>query len=410
MKICMLAPALLPIRGGVANYIIELLQHLPEKIEVHVLTPKRIDYGNNGLSTAKYEFSKYFRKNVQIHFLSKASDTFYYNAKFQGACLRYIPKLVKEEGIDLIHSHTAHMPDLLLMFKKIKKPIVTTVHSTIRSQFSGIIASGRLNNLERSEKATFFLYPLLRCAEDLYFKQKRVIITPSNWMREQLEKKYHYTNIRVIPNSIDIRKIESLKKFNKTEKLFPSNIKEKKIILFVGRLLTLKGVDVLLEAVPIINEKTNYEFAFIFAGPSNVRFSQKIKKLKVESNCILLGSLPHDQVIRLIKSAELMVLPSFTENAPYVLLESMACGVPVVSTNIGGIPEIIQDGYNGILIKPGNPKTLASSITNLLEDLQLQKSIVQNAKETIRKKFVWSVNLNKILKTYTEVLSTKSYP
>lgn len=402
----MLAPALLPIRGGVSNYITELLQHLPEKIEIHVLTPRRVGYGDNVTSNVEYEFSKYFRKNVQIHFLSKASDTFYYNARFQGACLRYVPKLIKEEGIDLIHSHTAHMPDLLLMLRKIRKPIVTTVHSTIRSQFSGIRASRRLGNLERSEKATFLLYPLLRCAEEIYFRQKRAIITPSNWMRKQLEQNYHYTNIQVIPNSIDVQKIESLKKYAITEKLFPPNIRDKRIILFVGRLLALKGVDILLEAIPEINEKTNNECTFIFAGPGHTRYLQKIKKMKGESHCILLGPLPHDDIIQLIKNAELMVLPSFTENTPFVLLESMACGVPIISTDVGGIPEIIQNMYDGILIKPGLSKTLANSIINLLENKQLQKSIVQNAKETIRKKFSWSVNLDKILKIYTEALNT----
>lgn len=402
----MLAPALLPIRGGVSNYITELLQHLPEKIEIHVLAPRRVDYGKNMPSNAEYEFSKYFRKNVKIHFLSKVSDSFYYNAWFQGACLRYVPKLIKEEGIDLIHSHTAHMPDLLLMFRKIRKPIVTTVHSTIRSQFSGIRASGRLGNLERSEKATFLLYPLLRCAEEIYFRQKRTIITPSNWMRKQLEQNYHYSNIRVIPNSIDVRKIESLKKYAITEKLFPSNIRNKRIILFVGRLLALKGVDILIEAIPEIIKSTDNECIFIFVGPGHTRYLQKINKMKVKSNCVLLGPLPHDDIVQLIKNAELMVLPSFTENIPYVLLESMACGVPVISTNVGGIPEIIQNMYNGILIKPGLSKTLANSIINLLENKQLQKSIVQNAKETIRKKFSWSVNLNKIIRTYTDVLNT----
>ena len=402
----MLAPALLPIRGGVANYIIELLQHLPEKIEVHVLTPRRIDYSKNMVLNAEHEFSKHFRNNIRIHFLSKASDTFYYNAWFQVACLRHVPELIKEEGIDLIHSHTAHMPDLLLMLKKIRKPIVTTVHSTIRSQFSGIRASRRLGNLERSEKATFFLYPLLRLAEEMYFRQKRTIITPSNWMRNQLEQNYNYTNIRVIPNSIDISKIESQKKHPIHEKFLPPDIRSKRIILFVGRFLALKGVDILLEAIPEIIERTNNECIFIFAGPGHTSYLQKIKAAQGKSHCIFLGTLPHDDIVQLIKNAELMVLPSFTENTPYVLLESMACGVPVISTNVGGIPEIIQSMYNGILIKPGIPKTLANSIVHLLENKQLQKSIIKNAKETTRKKFSWSVNLNKILKTYTEVQNT----
>ena len=181
MKICMLAPEFLPVWGGVGTYIVELVRHLPKNIEIHVVTPMRKGFGKEKISTSDFDFSKYFGDHVHVHFVCKASDTFFYNLRFQYACLNYVPKLLEEEQIDLIHSHTAHMPDLLLMFRKLGKPIITTVHTTIRSQrLATKLSQKKIYDLERSEKATYIMYPVLRLAEEVYFRRKRFYISPSN--------------------------------------------------------------------------------------------------------------------------------------------------------------------------------------------------------------------------------------
>ena len=147
-----------------------------------------------------------FGSNVYIHYICKASETFFYNAVFQNACLNYVPKLLKEEKIDLIHSHTAHMPDLLLMLRKLDRPTVTTVHTTIKSQRLGTIKSKRnFLELARSEQATSLLYPFLRLAEIQFFKYHRFFISPSNYMKRSLESNFNITeNVNVIPNSVDM--------------------------------------------------------------------------------------------------------------------------------------------------------------------------------------------------------------
>lgn len=109
----MLAPDFLPVWGGVGTYTVELIRNLPSNIEVHVVTLKRNGYNKND-SCSDNSFSDSFGKNIHIHIISAANDTFIYNLKFQYACLRHVPSLIKEENIDLIHSHAAHMPDLLL--------------------------------------------------------------------------------------------------------------------------------------------------------------------------------------------------------------------------------------------------------------------------------------------------------
>jgi glycosyltransferase involved in cell wall biosynthesis len=106
-----------------------------------------------------------------------------------------------------------------------------------------------------------------------------------------------------------------------------------------------------------------------------------------------------------MKKAELLVAPSFIENTPYTILESMACGVPVIASNVGGVSEIIENGYNGMLVEPNSSEAITNSITKLLEDPSLQHTMGQRAIETIKTKFSWSVNLKKYIEAYSKAIN-----
>jgi glycosyltransferase involved in cell wall biosynthesis len=405
----MLAPEFLPVWGGVGTYIVELIRHLPKDIKVHVVTPMREGLGKEKISTSDYDFSRYFGSNIHIHFICKASDTFFYNAKFQYACLNYVPKLVKEERIDLIHSHTAHMPDLLLMFRKLSTRVITTVHTTIKSQRLGTTLSNRkLYEWEWSEKMTYLAYPALRLAEEVYFRRKRFYITPSYWMKNWLENNFHINRIKVIPNSVDVNDYELMRNRATISNLISEELRNRQIVLYVGRLLAMKGVDIFIEAIPeILNRVEKNEPLFVFAGPGDrVRYIRKVKQMGIESYCLFTGPLSRKDVIHLISIAEAVVVPSFIENTPYVILESMACEVPVIATKVGGIPEIIEDKYNGLLVEPGSSMALANAVAILLGDRQLRNSLGKRAKEMIKRKFSWEANLPKYIEAYSEALNS----
>ena len=191
MNLCMLAPEFVPVWGGVGTYIVELIKNLPKEVNIHVVTPIRESYGKEKISTNDYNLDKYFDENIKIHFISKASDTFFYNAKFQYACQKYVPKIIKEYDINIIHSHTAHMPDILLQYKKTSAKTVTTIHTTIKGQREGTLKSGmNFLDLEFSEKITYLSYYGLRVIEEIYFHKDRKYLTVSNWMKNNIIKNY----------------------------------------------------------------------------------------------------------------------------------------------------------------------------------------------------------------------------
>jgi len=409
INICMLAPEFPPVWGGVGTYVVELVKHLPKNIEVHILTPMRESFNKKKVSLVGLDFSRCFGNNVHIHFISQANDTFFYNAAFQFACLKRVPKLLKEEQIDLIHSHTAHMPDLLLMLRKIDKPIVTTVHTTISSQRLGTrISQRKFSELEMSEKMTSILHPFLIAAEKMYFKRKRFYVSPSNWMKCSLENFFQITeNVTVIPNSVNIEDYKPREYNDIIQKLSERDLENRKIVLYAGRLLAMKGVDTLVNAIPeILKEIKSENLLFVFAGPGDqTRYLKKIRLLGISDCCLFTGPLPKEQIIRLMNVSKLVILPSFLENLPYTILESMACGVPVVASDVGGVSEIIEDGINGKLVSSNSPKMFAMTILSLLQDESLRQLLGKKARETIKNKFSWNINQKKYCEFYSDVLN-----
>jgi len=410
MNICMLAPEFPPVWGGVGTYVFELVRHLPKDVDVHVVTPIREGFGKQEVSALAYDPLDYLGSNVHLHFVCRATDSFFYNARFQYACLKQIPMIVKEEGIDVIHSHAAQMPDLLLMLRKLDKPFVTTIHTTIKSQRMGTKASNlNFHEMEKSEKATYSLYPVLRFAEELYFRQRRLYVTPSHWMKRWFEDNFRIAvSLKVIPNCIDVDEYGADKRGFLLETIIPRDLRDKKIVLYVGRMLAMKGVDVLVKAIPeILKRMGSDELLFVFSGPGDCsRFRKRLEEMNVKSHCLFTGPLPKETIIQLVMRSELVAVPSYYENCPYVVLESMACGTPVVASNVGGIPEIITNNYDGILVESGSPSALANAIVRLLTNRSLRGLISQRGRATIIKRFSWKANLAEYLNIYFEALKS----
>jgi glycosyltransferase involved in cell wall biosynthesis len=308
---------------------------------------------------------------------------------------------VEQEGIDIVHSHTAHMPDLLLQFRQLDIPTVTTIHTTIRGQRTGTISSGmKFRDLESSEKLTYLMYPFLRLAETLYFLKGRYYITVSDWMKEQMIKQYPRFGslIKVVYNAVDVEKFSPGKESP-----------QKDVVLFTGRLIAAKGVKYLVEAIPIVlREHPQCLFLFIGAGNS-LPYERRLREMKVpKENFAFMGYLKDaSELIDYYRAQSVYVAPTLYENLPIRVLEAMACGVPVVASNVCAVPEIIQDGVNGFLVNPGSVRELAERISTLLADPRMRRQMGQSARETVLERFDWNVNAIKISDIYQRILNDR---
>jgi colanic acid/amylovoran biosynthesis glycosyltransferase len=128
-----------------------------------------------------------------------------------------------------------------------------------------------------------------------------------------------------------------------------------------------KGHFVLIEAARLMAEQgTDFELVLAGDGPLRARLEEKIAQAGLQSRVRLTGWISGEQVKQEILGARAMVVPSFAEGLPVVIMEALALGRPVISTPVAGIPELLQPGVNGWLVQPGSAKQLAATMTEAL--------------------------------------------
>ncbi len=187
------------------------------------------------------------------------------------------------------------------------------------------------------------------------------------------------------------------------------NLQRKPIILFVGRLIKLKGVHVLIKAMKrIIIRYPDTSLVIIGDGVYMNSLHDLVSHLHLESLITFTGRISNQEVMTWYQKASIFVLPSIsvdgqTEGLGVVLLEAMAYGVPVIGSNIGGIPDIIKDGENGVLVTPDDPDELSDKIIHLLDDPQLQERISLAGLNTVRQKFNWETIGQKFVLKYNQM-------
>ena len=139
-------------------------------------------------------------------------------------------------------------------------------------------------------------------------------------------------------------------------------------LVFVGRLAAVKGVPVLLDALAEVADMPGLHLTLVGDGPERKALEAQVVRLGLGSVVTFAGYLDSAGVAGLLKSADALVLPSFAEGLPVVLMEAMAAGLAVVTTQIAGIPELVQDGVTGRLVPPGNRAALAQALREVLTD------------------------------------------
>lgn len=217
----------------------------------------------------------------------------------------------------------------------------------------------------------------------LVFKHADAVIALTENMKKEIQKVYA-RNIFVIPNGIDL---ENFKQVNREDIRLKLHItQDKKIIIFVGRLMPVKGVQYLIEAMSIIAQKEPKAILMVVGdGQDKDRLEAHVNKLSLCEHVTFIGTVQNDKIPDYLAAANVLVLPSLSEGFPVVLLEAMASGVPMVTTRVTGIPEIVEDGINGLIVEPKNSKQIAEKVLLLLQDNELDKEIIKNNKETIKK-------------------------
>jgi glycosyltransferase involved in cell wall biosynthesis len=253
-------------------------------------------------------------------------------------------RIQQDFNFDLIDAHYAY-PDgfaAVLLGRYFGKPVTVTAHGSDINLFKTFPVIRKLLRftLNRADRVIAVSQALKNSIVDLSIEGKK---------------------INVLPNGVDVHKFFRVPKEKARHQLgLPLT---KKIILSVGSLIPLKGFDLLIKAIKILTEELGeQELYLVIVGGGNFRknLESLVSSLRLDKYVRLVGVVPHDELRLWYSAADIFCLVSSREGWPCVLLESMACGTPVVATPVGGIPEVIPSERIGLLTQRDERKIAAA--------------------------------------------------
>ncbi len=232
------------------------------------------------------------------------------------------------------------------------------------------------------------------------FNNCNALITVSHKNKKILDELSVKNPVYVIPNGFNINQFKTIDKNEARRKHdLPS---DKNIIITVGHLEPVKGHIYLIKAINELKVKYNYfdKLLFLIVGDgSQMPVLKKLSKnLGIEENILFLGHLNHDNIPELISASDLFVLPSLNEGNPTVMFEALGCGVPFVSTNVGGVEEIINSDLYGYTCPPKNCSELASTILKGLSKKWDSSEIIKYSQN-----YTWDKVCEEIIEVYSQV-------
>jgi len=297
---------------------------------------------------------------------------------------------------DIVHIHNDTPISMLARLRyanKKRKPLIVTWHGDWIENYGNAVR--RMG-----------VYLSNRYLVDKVLSKARVIITPSRYYVEESKflKKYRAKLIE-IPNGIDLEIFNIPYSKDECRKLLGLD-NTKKLVLYLSALYPLKGPQILLKAIPEII-KTHKDTFFVFVGGGEVdKYKKLAEELGIQDWVRFTGYVEEKLKPLYYKASDIFVLPSIEtfEVFPLALLEAAASGLPMVVSDLNAFKCIIEDGYNGIVTRRGDPKALADAIIYLLENEDVRKKMGKNARRKVEN-YSWEKIAEMTEKIYEQVLS-----
>jgi teichuronic acid biosynthesis glycosyltransferase TuaC len=219
-------------------------------------------------------------------------------------------------------------------------------------------------------------------------EQSNLVITESKDLENKIRQLYiKATKVQTFYKGIDISNFQNLPSKNSIiERLHLSP--QKKYILFIGRLVYDKGIYELAEAFVTITKKyPDFDLILIGEEIEKEELMRKFEEIGILDRVFLKGIVPYKEIANYMNISDLLVLPTWAEGLPNVVMEAMAVGLPVVATNVGGIPEVLENGVTGLSVPVKNVKKLTEAVIKMLENKSLRENCIKNAKEIVHENF-----------------------
>ena len=391
--------------GGMNVYVDQLTRHLGQKgIHVDVFTRSQDEHVPYILHDLGYG-------NRVVHI--PAGPEIYLPKR---ELSRYIPEFAagildfsKEKKLhyDLIHSHYWMSGIVGIQLKKVwQAPLINMFHTLVQMK----------NRVARNENEIEGQYRLE--GEMNVIQNADAIIAATQAEKSQLEFLYQTNSkkIYIIPPGVNTSRFYPIAK-DEAKSVINIPI-DQQMILFVGRIEPLKGLDVLLKALAILKDSGLFSFCphylAVIGGDTDIsepemnvemaHLQDLRKELCLEDLVVFLGKRSQDTLPYYYSAAEVVVMPSHYESFGMVALEAMACGTPVIASQVGGLAYLIQDNVTGFVVPDDEPEGLANKISMLLQDKNLREKFGRQGAE-YAKDYSWENIADKVIDIYQNIFA-----
>lgn len=375
MKICMFTSSFLPTIGGLQYQVKWLAEELARQgVELFLLTPHN--------SSAYLEPCGEFPRNISLNF----SKNYIHNTI-------NLRRAIYDIKPDIIHVHSTFPDAFMVMIsrrsRRKKTPLLITSHGVDIAVIKEFRYGYRLN-------------PIASVAIRLVLKFCDKHVVPSDAMvKFAIEAGSNREKTVKIPNGIPPRREIAKEEVENIREKY--SIQDKRSILTLSGMRPIKGLEYLVRALPVVLKKHNVHLLMACKGEYETHIKDLIEKFNLSKRITFLGFVSGDEKLALLKACDIFCIPSVFESFGIVILEAMQYGKPVVASEAGGIPEIIENGKNGLLVPPKEFKRLANAICLLLDDENLRRGLGENAEKSVS---LYSIEVvaQKYIKVYEEVL------
>lgn len=365
MKICLVTQQLKNVFSGVGLYSKNILNHLSsENHTITVIVPE------DQVPPGKQLYHIESVKNTNS--IRSQARWMYYSCQFNEA----INRLERKTGFDIIHFTDVRDS----YFCCTKSPKVANINDTYTAELHSLkfYKNNYIDWIPR-----FFYYHFAHLIEACRISNLDYIIANSHYTYRIIKNQYSLPDSKLLMcyKSVDIDRYKDVRR-NRDLINMQDNIK----ILFVGGNMQRKGLIDLIKAIEIL-KKDFPGIHLTVAGDDKFipKYQEMCIEKNVDSNVDFLGWVSQDKLRSLYQSATVFIMPSLTEALGVVFLEAMAAGVPVIATDVGGIPEIIEHEQNGLLVPVHSPESIVEEVHKMANNPDLTRKLIQNGYATVQK-------------------------
>lgn len=360
-----------------------------------------------GAKTHVFNLISKLQENIEVKLVCFIKTDFYYDAKKRGinievfeqkqrydfSAIRKLIKEVKQGNYDLVHSHGARANFIAFLIKLFcNVPTVTTIHSDYTLDFKG----------------NFYKDIVYKNLNYLALKSIDYYIGVSNSFKDMLvdrgfspERIYTvYNGVEVKEKNISVDKEEFLKKYN-------LSIESDTILVgILARLHPVKGLDVFIKgAKDILNSNKNVAFLIAGDGAEKEKLKKLTVELGIEDKVIFLGFIT--EKYNFLNTIDINTLTSYSESFPYVILEGALLNKPIVSSNVGGIKDLVSSSKGGLLFEPGEHMDFAKQVLLLIENKRMREEMGQNLSKAVMENYSSDSMCDSHLSIYKKIISRK---